>query len=80
MPDTVALVTGANRGVGLEIARQLAGRGMTVILGSRNLEKGEEAAEALVDEGLEVLPRELDVSDDGSVERMAAGVEEAFGR
>ena len=80
MPDAVALVTGANRGVGLEVARQLAGRGMSVILGSRNLAKGERAAETLGEEGLKVLPRELDVSDDGSVERMAAGVEEEFGR
>ncbi len=40
----VAVVTGANRGIGLEVVRQLARRGMRVVLGSRDLEKGEAAA------------------------------------
>ena len=81
MPDgVVALVTGANRGIGAEVARQLAGRGMAVILGSRSLEKGERAAEGLRGEGLDVLARELDVSDDGSVRKLAARVEEEQGR
>ena len=79
MPD-VALVTGANRGIGLEVARQLARHRMTVVLGSRNLEKGERAAEELKDEGLEVLPRQLDVSDDESVKNLAGNVESEFGR
>ena len=80
MPQPVALVTGANRGIGLEVARQLAGRGMTVILGSRSLEKGEGAARDLAGEGLEVLPRQLDVSEDESVEGLAAEVVGEFGR
>jgi short-subunit dehydrogenase len=45
--DSVALVTGANRGIGMEVARQLAMRGFTTILGARNLQKGEEAASSL---------------------------------
>ena len=76
----VALVTGANRGLGLEVARQLARRGITVILGSRNPEKGERAAKTLKEESLRVLPRQLDVSDDRSVGRSAAGLREEFGR
>ena len=44
----VALVTGANRGIGLEVTRRLALRGYTVVLGSRNPEKGERAAEGLL--------------------------------
>ena len=76
----VALVAGANRGIGLEIVRQLAERGMTVILGSRDLSKGERAARGLSGEGLSVLPRPLDVSDDASVRGLAARVEEEQGR
>jgi NAD(P)-dependent dehydrogenase (short-subunit alcohol dehydrogenase family) len=70
-PDTVALITGANRGLGLEVCRQLAGGGWTVILGSRDRAKGEAAAQGLAREGLEVSVRELDVADEASVWRLA---------
>ena len=43
----VAVVTGANRGIGLEVARQLAGHGHTVVLGSRDLDRGRRAAAGL---------------------------------
>jgi NAD(P)-dependent dehydrogenase (short-subunit alcohol dehydrogenase family) len=76
----IALVTGANRGIGLEVVRQLARKGMTVILGSRDLEKGTAAAAKLADEGLQVLPRQLDVADPDSIDRLAAQVEQEFGR
>ena len=76
----VALVTGANRGIGLEVVRQLADRGMTVLLGSRSLEKGERVAEDLKGEGLDVLVRRLDVSDDRSVRDLAARVGQGQGR
>jgi len=71
-------VTGANRGIGLEVCRQLAGRGYTVILGSRDLKKGEQSARRLSHEG--VIPKQLDVSDQASVARLAAEVSEQFGR
>jgi NAD(P)-dependent dehydrogenase (short-subunit alcohol dehydrogenase family) len=76
----IAIVTGANRGIGLEVVRQLAHKGMTVILGSRDLQKGEVAAAKLTDEGLQVLPRQLDVTDFESITRLAAQVEQEFGR
>jgi NAD(P)-dependent dehydrogenase (short-subunit alcohol dehydrogenase family) len=76
----IAIVTGANRGIGLEVVRQLAHKGITVILGSRDLEKGTAAAAKLVDEGLQVLPRQLDVADPDSIARLAAQVEQEFGR
>lgn len=76
----IAIVTGANRGIGLEVVRQLAQKGMTVILGSRDLEKGEAAAAKLADAGLQVLPRQLDVVDPDSIAQLTAQVEQAFGR
>lgn len=58
-----ALVTGGNRGIGLAIARQLAERGDTVLLGSRNLRAGGAAADALRNAGLDVVPLYIDLSD-----------------
>ena len=80
-PQRVAIVTGANRGIGLEVTRQLARRGFVVVLGSRDLAKGESAAQALVQQGLaHILPRQLDVADNESVARLAAQVENELGR
>lgn len=76
----VALVSGANRGIGLEVVRQLAGQGMMVILGSRNEKSGQEAADTLTEKGLDVRARRLDVSDAESVGKLARSVEEEFGR
>lgn len=76
----IALVTGANRGIGLEVCRQLAQRGYTVLLGSRDLVKGQAAAVRLKRQGLEVLPHQLDVTDGGSIEQVRTQVESAFGR
>ena len=75
-----ALVTGANRGIGFEVCRKLAQRGMTVVLGSRSPEKGEAAAGKLRTEGLEALPKTIDVADDHSVDRLADEIEDEFGR
>ncbi|TMM05441.1 MAG: SDR family NAD(P)-dependent oxidoreductase [Actinobacteria bacterium] len=71
----VALVTGGNRGIGLEVGRQLAELGYTVVLGARDLAKGEAAAR----EAGAVACR-LDVADDASVLAAARWIEEAFGR
>ena len=63
----IALVTGANRGIGLEVCRQLAEASFDVVLGARVLDKGEQAASALRAQGLSVTARQLDVSDEASV-------------
>ncbi|GAB4386286.1 MAG: SDR family oxidoreductase [Elainellaceae cyanobacterium] len=76
----IAIVTGANRGIGLEVVRQLAQREMIGILGSRDLNKGKEAAAPLADQGLHVLPRQLDVTDPDSIARLAIEIEQEFGR
>ncbi|MDQ5836050.1 MAG: SDR family oxidoreductase [Acidobacteriota bacterium] len=82
MTDTseqLALVTGANRGIGLEVTRQLAALGFNVILGSRAPAKGEEAARRMVADGLKVIPRWLDVTDQKSINELKSWVEERFG-
>ena len=65
---TTALVTGANKSIGFEVARQLAQKGIYVYLGSRNLESGLEAVNKLKAEGLNnVEAIQLDITDDNSV-------------
>jgi NAD(P)-dependent dehydrogenase (short-subunit alcohol dehydrogenase family) len=76
----IALVTGANRGIGLELVRQLAGRGFLAILGSRDPEKGEEAARGLRREGLDVEVCQIDVADGASVDALGARLSEEHGR
>ncbi len=73
----VALVSGGNRGIGLEICRQLADRDIAVILGSRDEVSGKEAAENLSGK---VVVHQLDVAEENSVDRLASFVEEEFGR
>ena len=69
-----ALVTGANKGIGLAIARGLAQAGMTVWLGARDRVRGEAAVQGLQSEGLDVRLLEIDVADDDSVRRAAEAV------
>ena len=76
----VALVTGANRGIGFEIARQLARRGIMTVLGSRSLDAGKAAAEPLAAEGLVAPVVALDVTDLTSVRAAVAETMGLFGR
>lgn len=76
----VALVTGANRGIGFETSRQLAQQGIQVILGSRSPEKGETAASKLRQEGLKVVAHQLSVTDEDGIQSLAQLVENQFGR
>ena len=70
-----AVVTGGNRGIGLEVGRQLAGDGFDVMLGSRDPARGGQAAERLRAEGLAAEARALDVADPQSVADFAAELE-----
>ncbi len=74
MTEKTALITGANKGIGFEIAKQLAARGYSVWIGARDPGRGEQAAAALRADGAEARFVELDVTDTESVTRAAATV------
>jgi NAD(P)-dependent dehydrogenase (short-subunit alcohol dehydrogenase family) len=75
----VALVTGGNRGIGHEVCRQLAGRGLRVVLTGRDVRSAEAAAAELRQQGLEVVSAVLDVADAGSVRDCARDVTRRVG-
>jgi len=75
----IALITGANKGIGLEIARQLAETGLHVILAARDADRGNAARDELTSRGLQVSSLTLDVSDDHSVEAAAREIDRQFG-
>ena len=77
---TVALVTGANKGIGLEIARQLARLGYTVLVGARDEQRGQTAAQQLQAEGLDTPFLPLDVTDQKSIDAAAQAIEHHYGR
>jgi NAD(P)-dependent dehydrogenase (short-subunit alcohol dehydrogenase family) len=76
----VALVSGGNRGIGLEVVRQLGKLGMIAVLGSRDPDKGATAAGRLASAGVEAPVVALDVTDAGSIAAAVADVVERFGR
>ena len=73
----VALVTGANKGIGLQIAKDLAAHSFTVLVGSRNLDHGETAAKGV---GADALGLQLDVTDRASIAAAAERIRDEFGR
>jgi len=74
-----ALVTGANRGIGFEIARQLARRGLHVVVASRTLTRGRAAVKLLAEEGLAAECVRLDVTDPAQVKAVARDVRDRLG-
>jgi NAD(P)-dependent dehydrogenase (short-subunit alcohol dehydrogenase family) len=78
MPDKpTALVTGANKGIGLQIAKDLAAEGFTVLVGSRSLENGQQAATSIGDGARAV---QLDVTDQASISAAAEYIRSEFGQ
>ena len=74
---SVALVTGANQGIGLQIAKELVENGFTVLVGSRNLARGEAAAKEI---GSDAHALQLDVTDRASIDAAAKRIRNEFGR
>ena len=76
----VAVVTGASRGIGLEVCRQLAALGYVVVLGSRDLRRAELAAKELDPEGERVVPAHIEVDNSVNIDQFAQWIRERFGR
>jgi NAD(P)-dependent dehydrogenase (short-subunit alcohol dehydrogenase family) len=80
MTAKIALITGANKGIGYETARQLGTLDTVVLIGARDAERGRAAERDLRDGGAEARFLELDVTDDASVQRAAKWIEAEYGR
>jgi NAD(P)-dependent dehydrogenase (short-subunit alcohol dehydrogenase family) len=78
--EKIALITGANKGIGLEIARQLSEQGTLVLIGARDEARGQAAAAELTARGLPAAPLPIDVTDGASVARAALQIEDRHGR
>lgn len=78
--NRVALVTGANKGIGFEVCRQLGRMGIHVVLGARDLTKGQEAAMCLRAEGLMITCQQLDVTSQKDIESTFDYISGTFGR
>ena len=76
----IALITGANKGIGLETARQLGKQGITVLTGARDETKSGQAAEELRKAGLDAHGIVIDVNDAASIQKAAARIESDYGR
>ena len=76
-PKRIALVTGANQGVGLQVAKELVANGVTVLLGSRNFDRGEAAAKEI---GQGAIAIQIDVTDNASIADAAERIRRDFGR
>ena len=80
MTTGIALITGANKGIGLEIARQLGTQGITVLIGARDEKRGSVAAEKLQAENIDAHAVQLDVTNQQSIDAAAKHIESEFGK
>lgn len=76
----VALITGANKGIGYEIARQLGSRGASVVIGARDIERGREASNRLLSSQIDAKAVQLDVIDQKTIDSTAAQIEREFSK
>ena len=75
----IALITGANKGIGLETARQLGAQGITILVGARDTKRGQEAAQTLKEQGIDAQFLLIDPTDPATIEAARAEVEAKFG-
>lgn len=78
--EQVALITGANKGIGFEIARQLGKQGITVLVGARDSHRGRKAVETLQGEGIRAQGLILDVTNQRTIDAAVAEVDRKFGK
>jgi len=76
----IALVTGANKGIGFEVSRQLAQKGIKVLMGARNEKNGLDAAIKLQEENLDVEFILLDVTNSEHIKNVREYIEQHFGK
>ena len=76
----VALITGANKGLGFEMSRQLAQQEITVLIAARKLEAAEEATTTLKNEGLKAEAIALDINDSNQIQAAVREIENKFGK
>lgn len=77
--ETIAVVTGGNRGIGFEICRQLAAHGLTVILTSRDANAGAESIKILQEGGLDVVYHRLDIVNESSINHFVGWLQQNYG-
>ncbi|ETR65821.1 MAG: short-chain dehydrogenase/reductase SDR [Candidatus Magnetoglobus multicellularis str. Araruama] len=80
MKQQIALVTGANRGIGYEICKQLASKGITIILTARDTDKGEAASQTLIRKGYDIHFHPLDITDSGQIQKLVDYIKSTFNR
>jgi NAD(P)-dependent dehydrogenase (short-subunit alcohol dehydrogenase family) len=78
--EKIALITGANKGIGFEVARQLGEQGNVVLIGARDEGRGKAAADSLVSRGIAAVPLRIDVTDPASAADAAMQIEERYDR
>lgn len=78
--EKIALITGANKGIGYETARQLGEQGNVVLVGARDEVRGKQAADSLADRGITAVPMRIDVTDAASIADAATQIEQHYGR
>jgi NAD(P)-dependent dehydrogenase (short-subunit alcohol dehydrogenase family) len=76
----IALITGANKGIGFEIARQLGAKGIIVLIGVRDQARGDEAARRLQSEGIDASTVHLDVTEQTTIDSAACFIDETYGK
>jgi len=76
----IAVITGANKGIGFETARQLGKQGLTILLGARDKKKAKEAAAQLCKEGIDAHGIIIDVNNNASIKKAAASAKRQYGR
>jgi NAD(P)-dependent dehydrogenase (short-subunit alcohol dehydrogenase family) len=76
----IALITGANKGIGFEIARELGTQGITILAGIRDQARGEVAVQQLRAEDIDATAVHLDVTDQATIDAVAAFVEQTYGK